>query len=76
MPRTERARKRRMIYTAIVSVVFVLSMGLMGLEHWGTASWWQGIAAGLALALAWHANHHTAKVLGALGLPLLVKARV
>lgn len=61
-----------MIYTALATILFVLGISLTGVESWGTANWWLGMLSGLTLALVWHANRSTTRVLGMLGLPLLL----
>lgn len=63
-----------MIYATIFAALFVVTMALTGTHHWGTALWWQGMAAGVTLGLVWHANRAAAKFLGLVGVSLLVAA--
>jgi peptidoglycan/LPS O-acetylase OafA/YrhL len=38
---------------------------------WGSATWWQGIGAGLVLAMVWHAEKNITRILGAAGICFL-----
>lgn len=59
------------VYMSIAALLFSFATGIAGFEFWGTNSWWQGCAAGFALAIAWIGNRTVAKLMGGLGLLLL-----
>ena len=62
------------VYFSLVAVAFILGVGISNYELWGGWTWWQGLACGLAVGAAWHANKLVAAVLGLIGflsLPLI-----
>ncbi|EKF7416707.1 hypothetical protein ACK249_003746 [Pseudomonas aeruginosa] len=59
------------VYTSITALFFSLVTGIAGFEFWGTKPWWQGCAAGFALAIAWIGNRTVARLMGVFGILLL-----
>lgn len=60
------------IYPSIAALVMVLIMAVSGVPSWGTLSWCKGLVAGSAIAFVWHTNSLISKVMGLIGIVLLV----
>lgn len=60
------------IYPSIAALVMILIMAVSGLPSWGTLSWCKGLVAGTAIAFVWHASSPISKVMGLIGIVLLV----
>lgn len=60
------------IYSYLAAAIFCLVTSLSGYAQWGTSIWWQGAAAGFALALVWNANPAIRKFMVVVGVGMLL----